>query len=247
MEVYRTFRLISAPYVTSYPIITTRGRTSEAFMVQEGFFIKYILKFPPGTMGTYQFRVREADAQDNPTSHLKLCKLQVQHIGANMPCTRVPTQAPTDYDSIIYWNNNTDSAGSICGAEPSEGGVELVVSDHFAEGELAKASHGLAGIMSNLQGLTNWGQGTLSGNLNPDENSVTVMAYFQVCAGLDASVENVSVHYELKAKSDGSGTDGIPFSTADIYTHGLYDVIKLDPLTANDQVPYENTMPNPIG
>ena len=90
--------------------------------------------------------------------------------------------------------------------------------------------------MSFLQGLTNWGRGTLSGNLNPDENSVTITAFFQVCGGLDAAVENVSVHYELKVKSDGSGTDGTPFSTATNYANGLYNVIKLDPLTANDQV-----------
>jgi hypothetical protein len=74
------------------------------------------------------------------------------------------------------------------------------------------------------------------GNLNPDDNLVTVRAFFQVCGELDAGVENVSVHYELKAKSDVSGTDGIPFSTDANYTQGLYNVIKLDPLTANDQV-----------
>ena len=98
-------------------------------MMQEGFFIKYILKFPPGTMGTYQFRVWEADGQAAPTSHLKLCKLQVQHIGTNMPCTKVPTKSASEYDSILFWNNNTDNTDSTCGVEPSEGGVEFVVSD----------------------------------------------------------------------------------------------------------------------
>ena len=120
--------------MTSYPVITTRGRTSEAFMIQEGFFIKYILKFPPGTMGTYQFRVWEADGQGAPTSYLKLCKIQVQHIGANMPCTKAPTQSATDYDSIVLWNNNTEYTGGSCGVGPSEGGVEFVVSDNSQEG-----------------------------------------------------------------------------------------------------------------
>ena len=112
----------SDPFVTSYPIITTRGRTSEAFMMEEGFFIKYILKFAPGTMGTYRFRVWET------TKHLKLCKLQVQHIGSNLPCTKVPTQSATDHDSMIFWNNITDDTASTCGIEPSQGGIEFVVS-----------------------------------------------------------------------------------------------------------------------
>ena len=112
----------SDPFVTSYPIITTRGRTSEAFMMEEGFFIKYILKFAPGTMGTYRFRVWET------TKHLKLCKLQVQHIGSNLPCTKVPTQSATDHDSMIFWNNITDDTASTCGIEPGQGGIEFVVS-----------------------------------------------------------------------------------------------------------------------
>ena len=93
-------------------------------MMQEGFFIKYILKFPPGTMGTYTFRVWE-----DGTKLLKLCKLQVQHIGANMPCTKVPTQAPTLQDSIM----NTDSSNSTCGVDPSEGEIEFVVSEGIVD------------------------------------------------------------------------------------------------------------------
>ena len=85
--------------------------------------------------------------------------------------------------------------------------------------------------------MTNWGKGTLEANLNPDENSVTITAFFQVCGGLDASVESVSVHYELKAKTtDEPSSVGFKFSTSDIYPNGLFNVIKLDPLAVNDQV-----------
>ena len=119
------FDLILDPYVTSYPIITTRGRASDAFKTDEGFFIKYIVKFPPQTMGTFQFRVWEGEAAGpTTTTHLKLCKLHVQHIGENMPCTKVPSQSATEHDSIQFWNNNTDNS---CGVEPAEGGIEFVV------------------------------------------------------------------------------------------------------------------------
>ena len=118
------FDLFSDPYVTSYPIITTRGRPSDAFKAQESFFIKYIVKFPPQIMGTFQFRVWEGEVVGPMTTHLKLCKLQVQHIGENMPCTKVPSQSATEHDSIKFWNNNTDNS---CGVEPAEGGIEFVV------------------------------------------------------------------------------------------------------------------------
>ena len=78
-----------------------------------------------------------------------------------------------------------------------------------------------------MQGLSNWGRGPIRDDLDPDENSIVVLAFFQVCGGLAADVENVSVHYELKAMSDKAG-GGIPFSTADNYTEGLFNVIKLD-------------------
>ena len=80
--------------------------------------------------------------------------------------------------------------------------------------------------------MTNWGKGAIEANLNPDENSVIITAFLQVCGGLDASVEEVSVLYELKALSDGTASEGTQFSTA----AGLSNVIKVDPLAANDQV-----------
>ena len=80
--------------------------------------------------------------------------------------------------------------------------------------------------------MTNWGKGAIEANLNPDENSVVITAFFQVCGGLDATVEEVEVFYELLAKSEGGSTlEGTSFSTA-----GLSNVIKVDPLAANDQV-----------
>ena len=88
-------------------------------------------------------------------------------------------------------------------------------------------NHSWGNSLSSLQGLSNWGRGPLRHDLDPDENSVVVIAFFQVCGGLAADVESVSVHYELKAKSDQAG-GGIPFSTADNYTQGLFNVIKLD-------------------
>ena len=81
--------------------------------------------------------------------------------------------------------------------------------------------------------MTNWGKGAIEANLNPDENSVVITAFFQVCGGLDATVEEVEVFYELLAKSEGGSTlEGTSFSTA----AGLSNVIKVDPLAANDQV-----------
>ena len=80
--------------------------------------------------------------------------------------------------------------------------------------------------------MTNWGKGAIEANLNPDENSVVITAFFQVCGGLDATVEEVEVFYELLAKSEGGSTlEGTSFSTA-----GLSNVIKVDPLAVNDQV-----------
>ena len=61
---------------------------------------------------------------------------------------------------------------------------------------------------------------------------MVITAFFQVCGGLDATVEEVEVFYELLAKSEGGSTlEGTSFSTA-----GLSNVIKVDPLAVNDQV-----------
>ena len=81
--------------------------------------------------------------------------------------------------------------------------------------------------------MTNWGKGAIEANLNPDENSVIITAFFQVCGGLAAAVEEVEVFYELMAKSEvgSAATEGTSFSTA-----GLSNVIKVDPLAVNDQV-----------
>ena len=92
-----------------------------------------------------------------------------------------------------------------------------------------KISHSLT--LYPFQGLTNWGKGAIEANLNPDENSVIITAFFQVCGGLASSVEEVEVFHELKALSEGTASEGESFTTA-----GLSNVIKVDPLAANDQV-----------
>jgi hypothetical protein len=82
---------VSDPFVTSYPVITTRGRVSEVFNMKEGFFIQYIIKFQPETAADYTFKIYETQTD----KMLKLCKLVVTHIGDNMPCTTKPSSQVT--------------------------------------------------------------------------------------------------------------------------------------------------------
>ena len=99
---------VQPPFVTSYPIITTRGRQSEAFDAKEGFFIQYIIKFQPGTRGDYKFRV-------DPGPNYKLCKMEIRHIGANMPCTEPPGPTVTQFDNVVLSYNPDGGTPHDCG------------------------------------------------------------------------------------------------------------------------------------
>ncbi len=71
------------PFVSSYPIITTRYRSSEEFENREGFLIQYIFKPQPLSRGDYVFTLQVPP-------DLKLCRLEVTHIGENLPCLQRP-------------------------------------------------------------------------------------------------------------------------------------------------------------
>ncbi len=107
------------PFVTSYPILTTRGRPTEAFELNEGFFIKYIIKLKPRTMGDFIFEVKEVENSTNPgtlnpTGQFKLCLLKITHIGENYPCTEAPGAEVKDSDSVeINSNPGCGVDGSI--------------------------------------------------------------------------------------------------------------------------------------
>ena len=81
------------PFVTAYPILTTRGRTNAAFDNKEGVYIQYIIKPQPLTQGNYKFVV-------NPGAKMKICKLSILHIGENFPCMEKPGDPVTEYDNI---------------------------------------------------------------------------------------------------------------------------------------------------
>lgn len=94
------------PFVTSYPLITTRGRKSHFFDANEGFFIQYILKFQPGTRSDYQFVI------EPPSPRIKICKLIISHIGENFPCAQPPGPTVTGHENIeLLHNTDADSCG----------------------------------------------------------------------------------------------------------------------------------------
>ncbi len=63
------------PYVISYPLVTTMGRKSDAFDMNEALLTKYLIKFRPGTIGRYKFTVWETNkATGAATKMLKLCR-----------------------------------------------------------------------------------------------------------------------------------------------------------------------------
>ncbi len=95
--------ILPDPFITSYPILTTRGRVSEVFELGDGFFIKYIIKPRHQTKGRYKFKIFERLESDNTTAgttyQVKLCKIAVNHIGDNLPC--VNSRSITEDDDPI--------------------------------------------------------------------------------------------------------------------------------------------------
>ncbi len=75
------------PYVSSYPYLTNKDKAtpSDSWKAGEVFVVKYIMKIQPRTRGKYVFKV-------TPPASAKLCKLELVHIGENMPCTEPPPE-----------------------------------------------------------------------------------------------------------------------------------------------------------
>ena len=86
---------IGIPFMTSYPIITFRGREGVPIKHGEGFFIKYIFKMEPYTRGAFKFLIE-------PDANTKACAIVITHIGANFPCTEPPPAVPTGRENIAF-------------------------------------------------------------------------------------------------------------------------------------------------
>eukprot|EP00094_Tigriopus_californicus_P011496 TCALIF_11101-PA protein Name:"Protein of unknown function" AED:0.09 eAED:0.09 QI:0/0.77/0.73/0.95/0.48/0.58/46/1495/2737 len=153
------------PFVTSYPIITTRGRNSPLFNVNEGFYIQYIMKFQPGTKADYKFVI------EPPGPQIKICKLIITHIGQNFPCAQPPGSTVTGYENIELQHDKT---GDVCGESAT----------------------------FTFWGLTNWGRDPIIHDLTPDDDSIQIKAYFQVCMqGASAVPEVLNVLHRLDPES----------------------------------------------
>ena len=74
---------IGVPFMTSYPIITYRGREGVPIKHGEGFFVKYIIKMEPYTRSAFKFVI-------DPDANTKACAIVITHIGDNFPCTEPP-------------------------------------------------------------------------------------------------------------------------------------------------------------
>ena len=108
------------PFVTSYPFITTRDRAipNASFYVNEPLTIKYVMKLQPTTRGDYKFVVK-------PPPGVMVCKLDLIHIGENMPCTEKPPvgveltgneNTALTYGTVTGWTPELEHA---CG-EPAQ-------------------------------------------------------------------------------------------------------------------------------
>ena len=99
----------------SYPYVTSYDRPAfghqESFHKNEGFFVKYIMKPQPQTVGDYVFTV-------SPGVNFKVCKIEVTHVGDNMPCTEEPGPTLHGYENTMvqYAGGNTELAHE-CGEE----------------------------------------------------------------------------------------------------------------------------------
>lgn len=84
----------TTPFVTSYPIVSTQDRPSPILRGNEVFFIQYLIKTQRGTRGHYVFTIL-------PSPSVKVCKLEIVHIGANLPCTEPPGPSITGYENVV--------------------------------------------------------------------------------------------------------------------------------------------------
>ena len=103
------------PFVTSYPFITTRDRAdpNASFYMNEPLTIKYVMKLQPSTRGDYKFVV-------TPPAGVMVCKLDLIHIGDNMPCTeRPPVELTGNENTILTYADGTPEKEHGCG-EPAQ-------------------------------------------------------------------------------------------------------------------------------
>ena len=97
------------PFVSDYPDVTIKDLTgypsSVSFKKNTGFFIKYIIKTPPQTFGTYSININR---EDNDNKYFKVCRLLLLHVGDNYPCTKSMPASPTgDETTILTYNEDT--------------------------------------------------------------------------------------------------------------------------------------------
>lgn len=79
------------PFMSLYPIMNS-GRRSLELRAHEGFFVQTIVKLPPQSQGQYKLHYWESDSNDS-NAHSELirpCKVEVVHVGENMPCMAIP-------------------------------------------------------------------------------------------------------------------------------------------------------------
>ncbi|XP_059091103.1 uncharacterized protein LOC131886721 [Tigriopus californicus] len=113
-----------------------------------------------------------------PYAHSRACKIKITHIGENYPCTQPPGPMITGFENIeIQYDSNGNNMES-----------------EFGESVTLK-----------LKGLTNWGRSPVHFDLTPDENSIQVVAFYQLDPKAIFTVNDVmDLNFELhEASSNG--------------------------------------------
>jgi len=136
------------------------------------FLIRYLIKLRPGTRGSFQFVISPGST---PGDKYRVCLLDVTHIGRNYPCLGKPSLVPVVTDNMVMQY----------GPDPAEESKEC--------GESAQIL---------FKGLTNWGKQAIDYQMDPDEDSIEVAAYFSTCQ--DTSDDGVNITHSLLDASDES-------------------------------------------
>lgn len=107
------------PFVTPYPFVSFKDRASDEFDLNEGLFVKYLIKPQHLTRGDYTLTI-------TPPAGLKICLVVVEHIGENMPCTEPPGPEETGYENmVITYADGVEADAKQCGKKAD---VEFKVS-----------------------------------------------------------------------------------------------------------------------
>lgn len=108
------------PYLAAIPIL------SETYplvypLPPDGhpFVVRFLIKLQPRSRGPFHFVVN-SDLFTGVTSNdeYKVCRLEVTHIGENLPCQTKPGPIPTEQDSykVTYGTENNPPTPHECGA-----------------------------------------------------------------------------------------------------------------------------------